>query len=57
MIILVRLVFAVCGAALLWITLSLMARLSWELNGLIAFGAIVAFAFFFERDDAADAPR
>lgn len=51
MIILLRLAFAVAGAALIWITVSVMARLSWQVNGLIALAAAFAFAFYFERDE------
>ena len=39
------------GIVLLCVTLWVMARLSWQLNGLIALAAAFAFAFYFERDE------
>jgi len=38
-------------AVLLWIVLSEMARLPWQLDVLIAIAAALAFAFYFERDE------
>ena len=46
-----RAAFAVATALLLWVVLSGMARLSWQVDGLIAAAACVAFAFYFERDE------
>jgi hypothetical protein len=42
---------ATTAAVLLWIVLSTMVRLPWQLDVLIAIGAALAFAFYFERDD------
>jgi hypothetical protein len=47
-----RLAFvAAMTAVLLWIVLSEMARLPWQLDVLIAIAAALAFAFYFERDE------
>jgi lysylphosphatidylglycerol synthetase-like protein (DUF2156 family) len=47
-----RLAFvAAMTAVLLWIVLSTMARLPWQLDVLIAIVAALAFAFYFERDE------
>ena len=42
---------AATTAVLLWIVLSTMARLPWQLDVLIAIVAALAFAFYFERDE------
>ena len=47
-----RLFLAMAAAAmLLWLVLSWMVRLSWQVDSLIAAAACVAFAFYFERDE------
>jgi hypothetical protein len=46
-----RVAFAVATPLLLWAVLAGMARLSWQVDGLIAAAACVAFAFYFERDE------
>jgi hypothetical protein len=39
------------GVVLLCVTLWVMARLSWQVNGLIALAAAFAFAFYFDGDE------
>jgi hypothetical protein len=47
-----RLTLAAAALVLLGIVLAAMVRLPWQLDTLIAFAAVLAFAFYFERNDA-----
>ena len=46
-----RIGFAVLALVVLDVVIRSMARLSWEIDALIAAAAVVAFAYRFERDE------
>ena len=46
-----RITVAALTAVLLANLWGLMARLSWELDAALAAAAVIAFAYYFERDD------
>jgi len=48
-----RIAFGILALAAVGLAVSLMTRLSWGKDALIAAVAVLAFAYFFERDDPA----
>jgi hypothetical protein len=51
-----RIGFAVLAMVVVGLVIRSMARLSWEVDALIAVAAIVAFAYRFERDETSTPP-